>query len=181
MTMKFGTSAVAAVVLLSSMLAGCASAAPEPTAPPEPVEVEEVEYATEPQVASVIAKYESDWREVIDGAGECRLNWVNAAADESDLLSSLEGYSCFMREKTLGVTAQLAVRDLEELEIPPSMETLVSETKATLLTLSSFDLEAICGTEDAPADTPECQDALGTRNYGYGVLEDQLAAWGPYL
>lgn len=82
------------------ILAGCNGAPPEPAEPPT---------ATPEQVASVIAEYETDWRETIGEAGSCRFLWSfpsGSAADE------IEGMTCYLVEQTIGSTSVIAVRNL---------------------------------------------------------------------
>ena len=162
------------IVAAALLLAGCsASPAAEPTRTPTPTPTPE--YATENQVASVIAAYESDWREVIDGAGECRAGWVFDPG-------SLPGMSCWLREQTLTTTAELTIPDLGELEIPPSMVGLVASTTAVLQGIVDVGAKTVCGDGVAePADTPECTEALGSLNNYYRMLEGELDSWGPYL
>lgn len=171
-------SSLSAAVLLTALLTGCTSGGvpePEPTTA-EPA----VEYATENQVASVIAKYESDWREVIEGAGECRLGWTTASSD--DVQASLEGFTCYTREKTMGATTQLAVDELDALDIPPSMDALVSSTSTTLKVLAGAELESSCGEDGSPDTSSDaCTSTLGMLNTGYAVLEQDLDAWRPYF
>lgn len=180
MSMKITTrlAGMLAGLLLLVPLSAWSPSSGKPALEATPTE-EAVEYATEAQVASVIAKYETDWRKVIEESGQCRLYWVEE--DPSDE-ASLKGYSCFMREKTLGMTAQLAADDLDAKEVPPSMKDLVSETTMTLLVLASVNLEEVCGAGDASdLASEECSSALGLLNTGYSHLEQSLNAWSPYL
>ena len=55
------------------LLAGCTRTAP--TEATTPSVRPNTTYATENQVASVIATYATDWRETMDGAVECRTQW----------------------------------------------------------------------------------------------------------
>lgn len=156
------------------ILAGCAPTATppaEPTSTPGPTP----EYATENQVASVIAAHESDWREVIDGAFECRSMWYSTPG-------SIPGMTCWIKEQTLITTAETAIRDLGELEIPPSMESLVESTTAVLQGIVDVDATTVCGEGVLePVDTPECTEALGSLTWSYTMLEQELEAWAPYL
>lgn len=170
--------ALAGSVVALGMLAGCGAAepaAPTPTASTEPAAVVE---ATPEQVASVLAEYEPEWREVIDAAGDCRFTWTIGGDTPT---SQLEGMSCYTREQTIGITAQLVPRDWAALEIPSSMQGLVDDTTEVLSLISDVDLAAVCGADSVPANTPECTAAIGSRNVSYGLLESQLDAWKPYL
>lgn len=169
--------ALAASVAAVAMLVGCGateSAAPTPTAT---AEAEAVAEATPEQVASVLAEYEPDWREVIDAAFDCRFTWT---MDDTPT-GQLEGMACYTREQTIGITAQLVPRDWAAMEIPASMQGLVDDTTEVLSLISGVDLAAICGADSVPASTPECNEAVGGRNVAYGLLESQLDAWAPYL
>lgn len=144
------------------------------TATPIPTDTE----ATPEQVASVIAGQESDWRETIDGAGECRfLNVMGEGpADELQLTT------CYMGELTMGVSASGAIRELNSLDVPGSMSDLVEETVRILQAVADVDLEGACGPAfSTPVDTQECSDALGSRNVLYGLLGTTLDKWRPYL
>lgn len=85
--------------------------------------------ATPQQVAGLplIAGAESDWREVIDKAGECRFTWTMS---EGDPVDQANGMACYMRESTIGYTAQTARDELTALAVPASMTALVDETDA---------------------------------------------------
>ena len=134
--------------------------------------------ATPEQVASVIAGQESDWRETIDGAGECRiLNTIGEGpADELQLTT------CYLGELTMGVSASHAIRGLNSLDVPGSMSGLVEETIGVLQAVADIDLEGACGPAfSTPADTQECSDALGSRFVHYGLLGTTLDKWRPYL
>jgi hypothetical protein len=151
------------------VLAGCSAAPPEPTEPPS---------ATPEQVASVIAEYESDWRETIEGAGTCRFLWSFPSGSVND---EIESYTCYLIEQTIGSTSVIAVRNLNELVIPESMVDLVDETRDALTAISDIDLAAVCGTEETPANETPCNTALGSRMQAYLTLERVLDSWGPYL
>lgn len=172
-TMKIRTAAIA-VLLAVAALTGCSSSAPEAT--PTPTQTSDPE-ATPEQVASVIAEYESDWREVIDGAFDCRFTWT---MDDSPT-GQLEGMTCFTTEKTIGITAQLVTRDWAAMDVPASMQGLVDDTTEVLGRISDVDLDSVCGTDSIPSSTQECNEALGNRNATYLQLESQLDKWGPYL
>lgn len=166
--------------LLIAVTVGCAAQPTEVAPTPSASPVETPAEATESQVASVIAKHAPDWQETIDGAYDCRFTWV-LGADSGDVLTDGEAFVCMMQETTIGITAQTAVRDLEALSIPSSMEELVDETVSVLTLIGDTDLESLCGTADYPADTDECNGALSSRLTAYSLLEDALAAWSPYL
>lgn len=168
---------VAAVAMLLGIaaLSGCSDASP--SAAPSPTEAVASNEATPEQVASVLAEYDTDWREVIDGAIDCRFTWTL----DDTATGQLEGMACYTREQTMGITSQLVVRDWGEMEIPASMTDLVADTVAMLGLISEVDLAAVCGAEAVPAATQECTDALGSRNFAYSALGGQLDKWKPYL
>jgi hypothetical protein len=141
---------------------GTPSSAPTPT------------YATENQVASVIAEYETDWRETMDEAGGCRFDWTMSPG-------SITGFACYLNEQTMSTTSELVLLDLDALDIPPSMTALVADTTAVLQLIVDKDLKGNCGEAEEPADTQECTDTLGGLNFLYNTLEGRLDAWKPYL
>lgn len=156
-------------------LAGCSSTAPATTQVPIPTPT--IEAATTQQVASVLAGYEPEWREVVENATSCRVTWL---LDDSPT-GQLKGSSCFLKEKTLGITAQLVLRDWSNLAIPSSMQALVDETSQVLQQIADVDIAKECGDEFSPTDTEECSSALGARNTLYLALERSLNKWSPYL
>lgn len=143
------------------------------TQAPEP----EPTYATESQVASVIAEYEPDWVEVIEGASDCRFIWVTEDADEP----FSEGLLCHMRETTMSMTSETATKRLLALDIPPSMTDLVQQTLEALVSISTAGVDEECGLSGEFADTEECSTAHGLAIRGYSKLERALNAWSPYL
>lgn len=125
----------------------------------------------------MLAQYETDWREVIDSALDCRFTWTLSNSPTSEL----DGMACYTREQTIGLTTQIVMRDWGELDIPASMQSLVDETSSVLQLIADVDLPAICGDGNVPAETDECNKALGSRSFNYTMLESKLDAWGPYL
>ncbi|QTX05236.1 hypothetical protein [Agromyces archimandritae] len=164
------TSTLGSILILTGCASGSAPTAVDvPTQSPEPI------VATEKQVASVFAEYESDWRETMDGAGECRMLWVFEPG-------SLPGMTCWLQEQTLSTTAEIVIRDVGELEVPSSMVSLVSSTTSVLQDIVDVDAKTICDAEASePADSDECNQALGSLNFHYTRLESELDAWRPYL
>lgn len=166
-------------------LAGCGGSETTETAAESPTPSETTTttaptatQAAPEQVASVIAGHESDWRETIDGAGDCRIlkAMASTTVDEVSLMS------CYTREVTMGITARNAIRDLNALDVPSSMAPLVEETTRALQAVADVDLEAACGPPmDRPNTTDECSLALGERFVLYGLLESALDKWRPYL
>jgi hypothetical protein len=183
---KFCRTSIATLLPLS--LAGCvspadsderqqASASERPTISESP---EAVVTATPQQVASVIAGMEGDWREVVDEAGECRFTWV--LGDDDDPADRITGMTCYMRETTIGYTAQTAMESLADLNVPDSMSSLVDETNMALQNVVDVDLEPVCGeATEGPNDSKPCDRALGQRMGAYSSLENVLDKWGPYL
>lgn len=85
---------------------------------------------------------------------------VEPAAER--LAEEIQRDICYLNEQTMGVTARLAIRDWGALEIPSSMEDLVTETSGMLQPVADIDLKANCGGEARPADTDQCTEALGS-------------------
>ena len=164
------------VLGLLLVLTGCAPTT-APKAEPTTKAPVEVVYATEAQVASVIAEYEPTWREVIADAGDCRFVWTLGTTT----LDEMQGFSCYLQEQTIGITAQLVVRDFEALDIPPSMTSIVSSSTALLAQISAIDLKSLCGEGELPVESTECNEAFGGRNFLYNQLAKELDAWSPYL
>ena len=136
-------------------------------------------YSTESEIASVIAGSEKVWRETEDQAFDCRLALV---LKDDDYSASAKRLTCYTNELTAGVKAQTALRDLTALTIPPSMDSLVTDTKAALQLVVDADLENACGPAmTEPKDTEECSSALGARSMSYTVLSSALDKWSPYL
>ena len=126
-------------------------------------------------MASVIAKYEADWLETMEDAGTCRIEWVLEPG-------SMVGASCWLSEQTLVSTSELAIGDLGNLAVPPSMLAMVTSTTMVLQGIVDLDANGVCGTGISdPSSTPECTKAIGTLNFYYPLLKDELDAWGPYL
>lgn len=90
--------------------------------------------------------------------------------------------SCYTREVTIGLTAQTAIKDLDALALPPSLESLVVETKEELAAVAGIDLETKCGPamEDFKP-SHKCDLALGERYGEYLKLKTILDKWKPYL
>lgn len=140
--------------------------------------VEEPAEATPEQLASVIAGYEKDWRQVINKAGDCRWDWTVS----DDATAELRGMTCYMRETTISLTTETAAAQLAELTPPSSMTALVDDTTTALAAVYDIDLEGVCGDPVVgPNDTKKCSTTLGERMWAYSQLEDALDQWGPYL
>ncbi|WP_167131914.1 hypothetical protein [Paramicrobacterium chengjingii] len=173
---------IAPALVAILLLAGCASAEqPEPAAEQETetsTPAPEVDSATEEQVASVVAEYEPDWRETIDGASDCRFLWTTGGETAAE---DIKAMSCYLKEQTIVTTAQLVTGDLADLEIPESMSSLVTNTTNVLESIGDVDLTSVCGDGDVPAETDECNSALGTLNALYMQLDSTLNSWSPYL
>lgn len=169
-------------------LAGCsggssqstpASAAPSsspsvPSADPSPSK----SYATPQQLASVVAMRETDWREVIDGAYECRLLWVQEEGADDPVIGA-QALTCHLTEGTMTMTAEMGVRELQALEPDPSMESLVAKTIAALQAVAAADVEGQCASE--ARTTPACNGAHLAALSAYSSLETALDGWKPYL
>ena len=153
---KLGTLAVLALTL-----AGCSAADPP---------------ATDTEVASVVARYETDWRDAADSAMECRGFYLDA---DRDLIAGLEALTCLTRQGTTTITAATAARDLRALTIPESMTGPVDEMLRRLDAVATVDLD-VCG--DAPDMTdPACSAAVTKLDFALGRLAGTLDAWRPYL
>jgi hypothetical protein len=165
-----------AILALPLLLTGCASAtSPSNDSTPSTTASATPTYASENQVASVIAKYAADWRETIDGAGKCRFEWTLSPG-------SMAGATCWLNEQTLVTTAEIVNRDVEKLNIPPSMASLVDSTTTVLQGIVDEDAKTVCGDGVAdPLDTPECTKVIGSLNFYYSMLKGELDSWGPYL
>lgn len=171
-------------LLAALALAGCgtdskpattsASSTTAPAAPsPSP------SFATENEVASVIAGYEKDWREVAEKAGPCRFKYV---LKEDGPLAQTERMTCYTNEVTAAISAKNAMRDLAQLDVPPSMTPLVEETNKALQLLVDADLESACGPAmQEPNGTKKCDTAMGAQMLGYDMVTNALDKWGPYL
>lgn len=134
--------------------------------------------ATPEQLASVIAGYAKDWREVINKAADCRWDWTVA----DDATAELRGMTCYMRETTISYTTETAAAELAELTPPSSMVSLVDETNAALAAVYDIDLEGVCGDPVVgPNDAKKCSTTLGQRMWAYSQLENALDQWSPYL
>ncbi|MFA0850165.1 hypothetical protein ABRP24_009655 [Curtobacterium sp. WHRI 8282] len=162
------------IAALGTLITGCASQGhDEPTRTATPTATA----ASENEVASVVAEYAPDWRDVIDNASGCRLEFVMG----SDVARS---YVCETSEKTMGITAGLAARSLNELKIPEAMSSLVSETGSILEGIAADDLSVLCGDDGwngTDEDDKACTAALGNRFALYQQLDAKLSAWSPYL
>lgn len=138
------------------------------------------EYATEAQVASVIAEFEPGWRDVVAEKIDCQLTWEIASQDPTNLEANMKGLNCMSSIHTMVTTTGTAIIELDKLEIPPSMQDLVSETKGDLSKISSSGVEMKC---DLSGDSAESECELPMLQFVVGSmrLENTLNAWGPYL
>lgn len=153
------------------------SSSPTPaatTTTPTPTETT----ATPQQLASVVAGYEADWRDTIDGAAECRVLW---AMPSDDNLEQMQAATCWAREQTIVLNAGNASRDLQELDAPGSMTDLYADTLVALDSIKAVDLNGACGTDTLPSMADECYSTLGDLYVKYSDLETILDQWGPYL
>jgi hypothetical protein len=162
-----------AVLLAEIALTGCSSSPavkPQPTPSPTPT----VEEATENEVATVIAEYASDWQETIDEAYASRLTFVIGG-------DVVRQYVCETRERTIGLTASLASRDLRDLNVPASMKALVDDTDDVPSETNLIDVTSLCGDHGWTGDNPDCNSVLASRYSLYTQLHPKLDAWSPYL
>ncbi|WP_159571656.1 hypothetical protein [Curtobacterium sp. 18060] len=162
--------AVILIAALGTLITGCASQGHEEPTPTATT-------ASENEVASVVAEYAPDWQDVIDNASGCRLEFVTGS-------DAARSYVCRTSEETMGITAGLAARSLDELKIPGAMSSLVSETVTILERIAADDLSALCGDDGwngSEEDDKACTAALGDRFALYQQLDAKLSAWSPYL
>lgn len=136
-------------------------------------------YATENQVASVIGRHAGTWQEAIDAATECRV-WIILAKDDEPL-NMVRKRTCLTNEAAMTLTTSQAAEDLGTLEPPPSMDKLVDETIAALTIVTSADMNGKCFAVEADSGSDECTEAMASALFGYGVLDDVLGGWLPYL
>lgn len=166
----------------SSSGAAPASAAPSTTATvvtPSTTTSSIPDYATDKQIASVVAGEEKLWRDAADKAGECRFKYVEKGGGT---LGEMERMTCYTNEVTASMSAQTAIRDLSQLRIPPSMEDLVAETMNSLQMLVDSRLEEACGPAmNEPKDTKKCDEAMGAQMWGYHSVTGVLDKWAPYF
>ncbi|MGG5258804.1 hypothetical protein [Phycicoccus avicenniae] len=101
---------------------------------------------------------------------------------DDDPLEKAKRLTCYTNEVTAGLKAETALRDLTALDIPSSMQGLVSDTSAALQGVVDTDLESACGEAmSEPSDSKQCDDALGARFASYVALASELERWSPYL
>ena len=155
------------------LLAGCGAPIATPIQTPTPT----LTAATPQQLASIITGKESDWREVIDGAGECRFLWTMAEG----ATEKTEAMTCYVRETTIVMSSETAAEDLRSLTPPSDMQSLVADTLDVLDSISAVDLEGVCGDAfEGPKDSGTCDRTLGVLISSYRDLEDVLDRWKPY-
>jgi hypothetical protein len=162
------TPLAATLLALTLALTACSTPA-EPTPTPT--------YASEAAVASVIAAKEPGWREVIDGAGECRLLWVIRSTPTEELQAT----TCYLREQTLTVEAETVLKELAALRIDPDMEVLVSSTETVLKNIRGVGFTNACGPDALPVESAECSAAMAGLYSNYSALEEKLDAWRVYF
>jgi hypothetical protein len=129
-------------------------------------------------MASIVAGSEADWRETIEGAGECRILWVLPSDDAADQANA---FSCYLREQTVVLSTGTAARDLRALMPPSDMQSTYDVTLSELDEISSVDLTGECGEDSVPADSDRCNQALGTLFAAYNSFESVLNRWKPYM
>lgn len=152
-----------------------AAATPTTDAAEAPTAVE----ATPQQLASIIAGEVPFFREVIDNAGDCRFLWVTGG---SSAIEEIEASTCYVREVTATLRAEITARNLRELTPPASMQSLYDDSLSVLDDIGGVEIEAACGDPfDGPIDTEECSQTLGGLYNHYNTLDRVLASWGPYL
>lgn len=169
--------ATAVAVVVVTMVSGCSSTGEETPTPVASAYTPAV--ATDKQVASIIAGYETAWRDVIDNAGTCRTLIVTASGDA---VEQAQATACYADEITMGISSGTASQQLASLTVPPSLTDLVAETQDSLAQVTDVDLAAVCGEAfQGPDDSHDCNLALGQRYAAYVTLGTVLDKWGPYL
>lgn len=170
-------SAAASVLAAALTLSGCASGAQPAASTSSATPSAAVQAATEQQVASVLAEYGDDFREVTKGASNCRILWTVGAETFADKANAM---TCYVTAGTANLQASIVLKKWGELTIPDSMQDLVTQTSTPLQDLADIDFGSTCGTGDVPKDTKKCDLLLG-RQYGdLQALDSQLDAWKPY-
>jgi hypothetical protein len=168
------------------LLLGCSAPAPATVAPPAasvpaattPAPTPTPTTATPEQLASIITGHQDDWREVIDGAFDCRFLWVTGGEDAAD---DALATACYAREFTAVLTTGTAAKDLRALTPPDSMEQLVADTLEVLDSIHVVDLEGACGDAfDGPKGSKRCTAAIGDLSMAYRQLDGVLDQWEPY-
>ncbi len=170
------TLALAGVVLVISACDiddGTSAGKTDASNPPSP------SYATEAEVASVIAGVEQSLRSTADEAADCRILYV--MGDTTDPLDKAEMMACHSDEIAAGQTAERVVAELTELEIPPSLTDLATETEGALAGIANIDVESACGPPmRVPKNTDSCSTAHAQRMSAYAEMETALDMWTPY-
>ena len=165
----------AAIVASALLLTGCSAPATSPTSsPPSP------SAATAQQFASVIAGQESDWREVIDNAFNCRYLWVTGGKSAADKANAI---ACYAREATIVKSSGTAATKIRELTAPSDLQQLVSDTLGALDAIAGVDLEGACGepfADGSPNDSKKCSLTQGELSQSYRKLKTVLDEWKPY-
>ena len=72
------------------------------------------DYATDKQIASVVAGGEKLWRDAADKGTECRIKYVEKGGGA---LGEIERKTCYTNELTASMSAPTAIRDLSQLRI----------------------------------------------------------------
>lgn len=137
-------------------------------------------YATESQVASVVAGVEDSLRNTAEEAAECRITYV--MGDTTNPIDRSEMMTCHTNEITAGQEAERAATDLATLEIPPALTDLVAETERALDAIADVDIERACGAPmRIPRSNDSCSTAHAERMAAYGDITTILDRWKPYL
>lgn len=166
-------------ILLSACGGGSSDSSAGGDETPSPTPTPTASAATEAQLASVIAGYQRDWREVIRNASDCRFD---LAMQDSGGIAKAARLSCYTDEITIGLTAASALEELAAMSAPDSMTALVDETTAALQGVAGVDLETVCGPAMSEIrGDKKCRTALGTRMWAYDDLDTALDRWSPYL
>lgn len=159
------------IFVLSFALAGCTTApSAEPTVDPP----SEPSYSSTEQYASALSRHMESWQEASNDAGDCRFEQVMAP-------DSIQAASCYLREMTAVINAELALRSLSELTPPPEVEDLVSETEQVLGKIAAVPLREECGELTPITKSDPCNAALASLFALWSQLDKELAAWSPYL
>lgn len=168
--MKVRTLFLACAAAVALALSGCATQpapAPSSAAPA-------VHHDTEKQVASVLAKYATDWKATIGKAAECRFDYLTEP-------SSIDSLQCSLNEQLIEAQSKLVTDQWGELNEPDSMTRIVDDTTLLLNEIQSADFAGNCAPKTTYVASAACSSTTTTLLGIYVSLGEELDAWSPYL
>ena len=176
---------MAALIAVAALgVSACSSDGNEPEAEVEETVAEETvaepeeETATTAQVASVIAQYEPDWREISENSLDC----YGLNTNPIELADGLNGLACQSDMRSMTLQAQIVLNELDGLVIPGELESLVAETIPELEEVAAYNdvFDEACSDQSAPVND-DCATAI--RDFGYlaSQFERVLNKWQPYM